>query len=100
MRRALALLLLAPLLLLLLLAGAGRAEERPVALADGPGRDVVEQNCGSCHSLDYIRINAPFPDAKLWEAEVAKMINAFGAPIEAKDAKPIADYLTTHYGRR
>ena len=94
-------LLRAPLLLaLLLLAAPAGAEERAIALADGPGRDLVEQNCGSCHSLDYIRINAPFPDAKLWEAEVAKMVNAFGAPIDGKDTKPIAEYLTTHYGKR
>jgi hypothetical protein len=75
------------------------AAEQPVPLADGPGRDTVEQNCGSCHSLDYIRTNSPFLDAKLWEAEVMKMINAFGAPIEGKDAKTIAEYLAKHYGK-
>jgi mono/diheme cytochrome c family protein len=83
----------------LVVAATALAEEKPVPLAEGPGRDLVEQNCASCHSLDYIRINAPFPDAKLWEAEVAKMINAFGAPIDPKDAKPIADYLAKHYGK-
>ena len=77
-----------------------KAPDDRVALAEAPGRDAVERNCGSCHSLDYILINAPFPDAKLWEAEVAKMINAFGAPIDGKDAQPIADYLAAHYGTR
>src|SRR5262249_9474979 len=76
-----------------------RAEEKPVPLAEGPGRDLVEQNCAACHSLDYIRMNAPFLDGKLWEAEVATMIDAFGAPIEAKDAKPIAEYLAKYYGK-
>jgi hypothetical protein len=29
---------------------------------------------------------------------VAKMINAFGAPIDAADAKAIGDYLKANYG--
>jgi hypothetical protein len=36
---------------------------------------------------------------KQWEAEVAKMINAFGADIDAASAKTIVDYLTKFYGR-
>jgi len=74
------------------------ADEASVVLKDAPGRDVVEQNCGSCHSLDYIRMNSPFLSAKLWEAEVGKMINAYGAPIEPADAKSIIDYLARNYG--
>jgi mono/diheme cytochrome c family protein len=73
-------------------------EERPVALAPGPGLDAMA-NCAACHSLDYIRINAPFLTRKAWEAEVAKMITVFGAPIDPADAKTIADYLTRNYGK-
>jgi hypothetical protein len=29
---------------------------------------------------------------------VAKMINAFGAPIDPADVKPIVDYLAANYG--
>jgi len=47
---------------------------------------------------DYIRTNSPFMTAKVWEAEVTKMINAFGAPIEPADAKAIIDYLARNYG--
>ncbi len=78
--------------------GAARAEEKPVPLKTAPGRDVVESNCAACHSLDYIRTNSPFPTAKAWEAEVSKMINVFGAPIEPADAKTIVEYLTKNYG--
>jgi mono/diheme cytochrome c family protein len=77
---------------------AGFADEQPVALKDAPGRDVVENNCAACHSLDYPRTNAPFMDRKVWQAEVDKMINVFGAPIEPNDAKAIVDYLTKNYG--
>ena len=78
--------------------GAVLADEKPVPLNPGPGRDVVVVNCGGCHSLDYIRTNAPFMTAKVWEAEVSKMINAFGAPIEPADAKTIIEYLSSTYG--
>jgi mono/diheme cytochrome c family protein len=77
---------------------AARADEQPVPLKDAPGRDVVENNCAACHSLDYPRTNAPFLDRKMWQAEVDKMINVFGAPIEPRDAKAIVDYLTKNYG--
>jgi mono/diheme cytochrome c family protein len=79
-------------------ATAAIAEEKPVVLKNAPGHEVVESNCGSCHSLDYIRMNAPFMTSKVWEAEVSKMINAFGAPIGPADAKTIIDYLARNYG--
>jgi mono/diheme cytochrome c family protein len=79
-------------------AAAQDATEKPVALKQAPGLDKVEANCGACHSLDYIQMNSPFPNAALWDAEVAKMINAFGAPIGEADARAIADYLKANYG--
>ncbi len=74
------------------------AGEEPVELKKAPGIDRVEANCGACHSLDYIPMNSPFLSAAGWDAEVAKMINAFGAPIDQADAKIIADYLKNNYG--
>ena len=74
------------------------AAEQPVELKNGPGLDRVEANCSGCHSLDYIVMNSPFPNAALWDAEVTKMIKAFGAPISEADAKVIADYLKQNYG--
>jgi len=43
-------------------------------------------------------MNSKFLNAAGWTAEVAKMINVFGAPIDAADAKAIGDYLTANYG--
>jgi len=74
------------------------AEEKPVELKKAPGVDKVEGNCSGCHSLDYIVMNSPFPNVALWDAEVAKMIKVFGAPISDGDAKAIADYLKANYG--
>jgi hypothetical protein len=74
------------------------AEEQPVRLKQAPGLDKVESNCGACHSLDYIPMNSPFPNAALWDAEVTKMIKAFGAPIDDADAAVIKNYLSQNYG--
>jgi cytochrome c5 len=74
------------------------ADEPAVHLKQAPGVDVVEGQCGACHSLDYIPMNSPFLDAARWDAEVAKMIKAFGAPIDPADAKTIGAYLKENYG--
>src|SRR5215470_20143181 len=74
------------------------ADEEPVQLRNAPGLDKVEAHCGTCHSLDYLVMNSPFLDAAAWDAEVVKMISAFGAPIDQADAKVITDYLKANYG--
>jgi hypothetical protein len=79
---------------------AAQTAEKPVELKRGAGSNRVAANCGGCHSLDYIRMNAGFLDAAGWDAEIAKMIRAFGAPIDPADAKAIAAYLSTNYGSR
>jgi hypothetical protein len=75
-----------------------QAAEKPVELKQGAGLDKVVAHCNACHSLDYIPMNARFLDTAGWDAEVAKMINAFGAPIDQADRKVIAEYLRTNYG--
>ena len=84
---------------LALAAGIVVAQERRVELKDGPGRAQVEANCNSCHSLDYVLTNSVFLDRAGWDASVTKMIRAFGAPINADDAKAIVDYLAANYGK-
>lgn len=74
------------------------AEEQPIELKPGPGLETVQGNCGSCHSLDYIQMNSPFLSPAVWQAELAKMIKTFGAPITDDDAKIILDYLVKNYG--
>ncbi len=85
-------------LLVASLAAPAFADEQPIDLKKAPGLDVVEGNCASCHSLDYVQMNSPFLNAAGWDAEVAKMIKFFGAPISDADAKTIADYLKANYG--
>jgi sulfite dehydrogenase (cytochrome) subunit B len=81
-----------------LIAAPALAQEQQVELKKAPGLEKVETNCAVCHSLDYIQMNSPFPNAALWDAEIAKMRNVFGAPISDADAAVIADYLKRNYG--
>jgi mono/diheme cytochrome c family protein len=91
---------------LLALAGAGTAlaakatyelPEETAAFRPGPGLDTVLNNCGACHSADYVSSQPPGQGAAFWDAEVQKMIKVYGAPIDAADAKTIADYLAKTY---
>ena len=85
------------LLAVLLPLGNAFAQEAKIVLKDGPGKDKAMQ-CVACHSADYIPMNSRFLDKAGWTASVNKMINAFGAPIGADDAKAVADYLKKNYG--
>ena len=81
-----------------LMAAPVAAQEKTVTLKKGAGLEQVEANCGACHSLDYIQMNSPFMTSATWDAEVAKMIKVFGAPISEADARAIGDYLKANYG--
>ena len=82
-----------------LLAGSAFADEQVIKLKPGQGLDQVENNCAACHTLAYIPMNSVYLNAAGWDAEVNKMIKAFGAPIEDADAKAIKAYLTKNYGK-
>ena len=77
---------------------AALADEKPIELKKAPGLDKVEGNCGSCHSLDDTQMNSPFMSPTTWDAEVTRMIKAFGAPISDADAAAIKEYLKANYG--
>lgn len=76
------------------------ADEDAIRLEPGDGLKVVQDNCGACHSLDYIPMNSPFLDQKGWTAEVTKMVKAFGAPIADADQQEIIAYLASHYAKQ
>jgi mono/diheme cytochrome c family protein len=67
------------------------------AFRPGPGMEVAQNNCLSCHSADYINFQPPKKGQAYWEAEVQKMIKVYRAPIDEKDANAIADYLAKTY---
>jgi len=73
--------------------------DETAAFKPGPNLDVVQGNCGSCHSADYVITQPQGPAFKkaFWEAEVAKMINVYGAPIDPADVPKIVEYLVQVY---
>jgi sulfite dehydrogenase (cytochrome) subunit B len=81
-----------------LIAAPAFADEQQIQLKKADGVDKVEANCQACHTLAYIPMNSKFLNAAAWNAEVTKMIKAFGAPIDDSDAKAISDYLAKNYG--
>jgi len=66
-------------------------------LPEGPGREVVLNNCFTCHSAGMI-LNQPALPKATWEAEVAKMRNVYKARVDDKDVSAIVDYLTAVKG--
>ena len=59
---------------------------------EGPGADVVNNNCLTCHSAGMVLAQPRLPRA-VWQAEVEKMRNTYKGPIDAEDVPAIVDYL-------
>ena len=51
-----------------------------------------------CHSLDYIQGNSPFMTRQVWDAEVTKMIKAYGAPVPPTTYRRSSTTSTANYG--
>jgi hypothetical protein len=68
----------------------------PPELAAGEGLQETTSFCNLCHSTRYITMQPPLPAAS-WDAEVTKMIKAYGAPIPEASANKIRLYLQQHY---
>jgi hypothetical protein len=64
----------------------------------GPGADEINNNCITCHSADHV-LNQPSLSKAAWAEVVAKMIDAYKAPIDADDASRIVDYLARTKGK-
>lgn len=64
-------------------------------LPEGKGKDVVENVCTECHTVE--RIKTQRHDEEGWTAIVREMIEN-GAAINSGDIKIIIDYLTKNFG--
>ena len=80
---------------------AGLTIQLPPETADfkpGPGVQLAEQNCKTCHSADYVKTQPSGKPLAFWKVEVEKMKKLYGANIADADIDPIAKYLNAHYG--
>jgi mono/diheme cytochrome c family protein len=85
------------LLLAVLFAVTPALAQEQVTLKPGPGLDAVTTSCSVCHTLNYIKMNSAFLTPDAWKAEVAKMRDALGAPIDDDTANIIVKYLSATY---
>ncbi len=65
----------------------------------GPGMEVANANCSTCHSAAYVYTQPPLTKAQ-WTAEVNKMKAVYGAPIAPEDVNTIVDYLMAQNGKQ
>lgn len=71
--------------------------EETATFRPGPGVDAAQNNCGACHSVDYVSMQPPKKGKAFWDAEVTKMIKTYKAQITDADAKTISEYLAATY---
>ena len=64
-------------------------------LPDGPGKEIVEDTCTDCHTLE--RIKSQHMTEEGWNNTIHEMIEN-GAAINSDDIKVIVDYLTKNFG--
>ena len=64
-----------------------------------PNVQVYQKDCLICHSARYVAMQPRFSKT-VWQAEVKKMADAYGAPISEADQALIVDYLVTVKGKK
>ena len=63
----------------------------------GPHVEVYEKNCLVCHSVRYVLMQPRFSKT-VWQNEVKKMVDAYGASITPADQALIVEYLVAVKG--
>jgi cytochrome c len=65
---------------------------------DAPGISLVNAQCLTCHSTEYVQMQPPL-SLKAWTAEVVKMQQKYGAPVPTNTIPEIARYMAVNYGK-
>ena len=69
----------------------------PPDMPAGPHVEAFQSHCLLCHSARYVTTQPRFPRA-VWEKEVKKMVDVYGAPITAAEQQEIVEYLVAIRG--
>jgi hypothetical protein len=64
-------------------------------LPDGPGKEIADKACLSCHSTDILR-QQRLSEAQ-WTASVNKMVG-WGAEVPEEEKAKLVKYLALHFG--
>jgi hypothetical protein len=69
----------------------------PPEVAQGPNVEIYSKNCLGCHTARYVSMQ-PLFSKKVWQNEVKKMVDAYGASISESDQTLIVEYLVAVKG--
>lgn len=69
----------------------------PPAITDGPNKEVYQRNCLTCHTARYVSMQPRFSKT-VWQNEVKKMVDAYGASVPEADQALIVEYLVAVKG--
>ena len=69
----------------------------PPDIPAGPHVEAFQSHCLLCHSARYVTTQPRFSRA-VWEKEVKKMVDVYGAPITAAEQQEIVEYLVAILG--
>ncbi len=65
----------------------------------GPNVETYRNDCLTCHSARYVTMQPKF-SRTVWEKEVKKMVDAYGASVPEADQQKIVDYLVAVRGAK
>ena len=71
----------------------------PVELPDGPGRQILNRACVSCHNLTEVTKFRGFYTRPQWRDIVQTMVD-YGAAVNDTDAEVLTTYLTESLGKK
>jgi hypothetical protein len=69
----------------------------PLDLPPGPNLAVYQQKCLLCHTSRYVTMQPRF-SRTVWEKEVKKMVDVYGAPITPEEQQKVVEYLVAIKG--
>ena len=69
----------------------------PPEMPPGPNLEAFQKHCLLCHSARYVTMQPRF-SRTVWEKEVKKMVDVYGAPITAPAQQEIVEYLVAIKG--
>jgi cytochrome c5 len=80
-------------------AAAPAALNATVELPDGPGKQILNRSCVSCHDLTEVTKFRGFYTRPQWRDIVQTMVD-YGAAVNDKDAEVLTSYLTESLGKK
>jgi len=64
----------------------------PPEIAEGPNVETYRKDCLTCHTARYVSMQPRFSKT-VWQNEIKKMVDAYGAPVPEADQTLIVKYL-------